>query len=50
MGEYGAQTSLRRLGTIEEIVWAVMLLLEPQADLMHGGVLHLDAGGLRGIH
>jgi NAD(P)-dependent dehydrogenase (short-subunit alcohol dehydrogenase family) len=50
MGEYVAQTSLGRLGTIEEIVWAVMLLLEPQADLMHGGVLHLDAGGLRGIH
>lgn len=45
--EYVNETSLRRLGTIEEIVWAVMLLLEPQADLMHGGVLHLDAGGLR---
>ena len=48
--EYVAQNSLGRLGTIEEVVWAVMLLLEPQADLMHGGVLHLDAGGLRGIN
>jgi NAD(P)-dependent dehydrogenase (short-subunit alcohol dehydrogenase family) len=48
--EYVAQNSLGRLGTIEEIVWAVLLLLEPQADLMHGGVLHLDGGGLRGIH
>jgi NAD(P)-dependent dehydrogenase (short-subunit alcohol dehydrogenase family) len=47
--EYVEQTSLKRLGTIEEVVWAVMLLLEPQADVMHGGVLHLDAGGLRGI-
>jgi NAD(P)-dependent dehydrogenase (short-subunit alcohol dehydrogenase family) len=47
--EYVDQTSLRRLGTVEEIAWATMLLLEPQADLMHGGVLHLDAGGLRGI-
>jgi len=45
--EYVKETSLGRLGTVEEIVWAVMLLLEPQADLMHGGVIHLDAGGLR---
>lgn len=48
--EYVNETSLRRLGTVEEIAWAVMLLLEPQADLMHGGVLHLDAGGLRSIY
>jgi NAD(P)-dependent dehydrogenase (short-subunit alcohol dehydrogenase family) len=47
--EYVAQNSLGRLGTIDEVVWAVMLLLEPQADLMHGGVIHLDGGGLRGI-
>ena len=24
------------------------LLLDPEADVMHGGVLHLDAGGQRG--
>ncbi|MGQ0848392.1 MAG: SDR family NAD(P)-dependent oxidoreductase [Actinomycetota bacterium] len=48
--EYVNETSLRRLATINEIVWAVMLLLEPEADLMHGGVLHLDGGGLRGTH
>lgn len=47
--EYVAQNTLGRLGTIDEVVWAVMLLLEPQADLMHGGVIHLDGGGLRGI-
>jgi len=46
--EYVRENSLGRLGTVEEIAWAVMLLLEPQADLMHGGVLHLDAGTLRG--
>lgn len=48
--EYVRENSLGRLGTIDEIAWAVMLLLEPQADLMHGGVLHLDAGSLRGTH
>lgn len=47
--EYVAQNTLGRLGTIDEVVWALMLLLEPQADLMHGGVIHLDGGGLRGI-
>lgn len=48
--EYAQDTSLGRLGTIPEVVWAVMLLLEPQADLLHGGVLHLDGGALRGAH
>jgi len=46
--EYVRENSLGRLGTVDEIAWAVMLLPEPQADLMHGGVLHLDAGALRG--
>jgi len=48
--EYAGRTSLGRLGTIPEIVWAVTNLLEPEADLLHGGVLHLDGGGLRGIY
>ena len=47
--EYGARTSLGRLPTVDEVVWAVELLLAPQADILHGTVLHLDAGGLRGI-
>lgn len=41
--------SLGRLPTADEIAWAVALLLEPQADLLHGSVLTLDAGGHRGI-
>lgn len=48
-GEYRARTSLGRLPTVDEVVWAVELLLAPQADILHGTVLHLDAGGLRGI-
>lgn len=47
--EYEAGTSLGRLPTVDEIAWAVMMLLEPEADVLHGGVMHLDAGGLRGI-
>jgi len=48
--EYEQRNSLGRLPTADEIAWAVTLLLEPEADVMHGGVLHLDAGGLGGIH
>jgi NAD(P)-dependent dehydrogenase (short-subunit alcohol dehydrogenase family) len=47
---YAAQTSLGRLPTIDEIAWAVTLLLDPEADVLHGSVLSLDAGGHRGIH
>ncbi|MBJ7357396.1 SDR family oxidoreductase [Nocardioides sp.] len=47
---YAAGTSLGRLPTVAEIAWAVTLLLDPEADVLHGGVLSLDAGGHRGIH
>ena len=46
---YAAGTSLGRLPTVDQIAWAVTLLLDPEADVMHGGVLHLDAGGQRSI-
>jgi NAD(P)-dependent dehydrogenase (short-subunit alcohol dehydrogenase family) len=46
---YAAGTSLGRLPTVDQIAWAVALLLDPEADVMHGGVLHLDAGGQRSI-
>lgn len=47
---YAAQTSLGRLPRVEEIAWAVSLLLDPEADVLHGSVLSVDAGGHRGIH
>jgi enoyl-[acyl-carrier-protein] reductase (NADH) len=47
--EYSQRNSLGRLPTAREIAWAVTLLLEPEAEVMHGGVLHLDGGGLSGI-
>lgn len=49
MKTYLEHNSLGRLPKIDEIAWAVALLLEPEADVLHGGVLHLDAGGLKGI-
>jgi len=48
--EYVAQNSLGRLPTAGELAWAVELLLDREADLLHGSVLYLDAGGHRGIH
>ncbi len=37
---YLDKTSLERLPTIDEVAWAVEMLLAPQADAMHGGVLY----------
>jgi NAD(P)-dependent dehydrogenase (short-subunit alcohol dehydrogenase family) len=48
--EYGAKVSLGRLPRVDEVVWAIENLLAPEADVMHGTVLHLDAGGLRSPH
>jgi NAD(P)-dependent dehydrogenase (short-subunit alcohol dehydrogenase family) len=47
--EYVAQNSLGRLPTADELAWAVEMLLDPEAAILHGSVLYLDAGGHRGI-
>ncbi|MCW2758777.1 MAG: hypothetical protein JWO46_2523 [Nocardioidaceae bacterium] len=47
---YTSGNSLGRLPTADEIAWGVSILLDPEADLLHGSVLSLDAGGHRGIH
>jgi NAD(P)-dependent dehydrogenase (short-subunit alcohol dehydrogenase family) len=47
--EYERRNSLGRLPTVDEIAWAVDVLLSPQADLMHGSVLKLDGGAAHGI-
>jgi NAD(P)-dependent dehydrogenase (short-subunit alcohol dehydrogenase family) len=48
--EYVTQNSLGRLPTVDELAWAVEVLLDPEASVLHGSVLYLDAGGHRGIH
>jgi NAD(P)-dependent dehydrogenase (short-subunit alcohol dehydrogenase family) len=49
MQEYADESSLGRLGTIEEVAWAAGLLLDPRADAMHGATLNLDGGRLGSI-
>lgn len=46
---YLDHNSLGRLPSIDEVAWAVEMLLAPQADAMHGGVIYLDAGGHKEI-
>jgi NAD(P)-dependent dehydrogenase (short-subunit alcohol dehydrogenase family) len=46
---YAAENTLRRLPTAREVAWGVELLLADEADLLHGSVLYLDAGGHRAI-
>ncbi len=47
--EYEQQNSLGRMPTPEEVAWAVTMLLEPEASVLHGSVLKVDAGGMKGI-
>ena len=47
--EYRAGSPLGRLTTIDEVAWAVGLLLEPEARSLHGSTLALDLGRRRGI-
>lgn len=46
---YASENTLRRLPTAHEVAWGVELLLADEADLLHGSVLYLDAGGHRAI-
>jgi NAD(P)-dependent dehydrogenase (short-subunit alcohol dehydrogenase family) len=46
---YRAASPLGRLTSIDEVAWAVQLLLAPQAAALHGSTLSLDAGRRRGI-
>ena len=38
-----------QLTTIDEVAWAVGLLLAPEASSLHGSTLSLDVGRRRGI-
>jgi NAD(P)-dependent dehydrogenase (short-subunit alcohol dehydrogenase family) len=49
LDEYRAASPLGRLTTIDEVAWAVTLLLEPEASSLHGSTLSLDLGRRRGI-
>ena len=49
LDEYRAGSPLGRLTTIDEVAWAVGLLLAPEASALHGSTLSLDLGRRRGI-
>jgi NAD(P)-dependent dehydrogenase (short-subunit alcohol dehydrogenase family) len=49
LDEYRASSPLGRLTTVDEVAWAVGLLLVPQAASLHGSTLSLDLGRRRGI-
>lgn len=44
-----AESPLGRLITPDEVAWAVGILLDPQADALHGSTLGLDMGARRGM-
>jgi NAD(P)-dependent dehydrogenase (short-subunit alcohol dehydrogenase family) len=49
LDEYRAGSPLGRLTSIDEVAWAVGLLLAPEASGLHGSTLSLDLGRRRGI-
>jgi NAD(P)-dependent dehydrogenase (short-subunit alcohol dehydrogenase family) len=49
LDRYRAGSPLGRLTTIDEVAWAVGILLAPEAAALHGSTLSLDAGRRRGI-
>lgn len=49
LDEYRAGSPLGRLTTIDEVAWAVGILLAPEAAALHGSTLSLDAGRRRGV-
>lgn len=46
---YRAKTTLGRLPTLDELGWILELLLAPEASVLHGSVLNVDAGTRHGI-
>lgn len=49
MDEYRAASPLGRLTTVEEVAWAVALLLDARADAMTGSTLSLDGGRRKSV-
>lgn len=48
LAEYRRSSPLGRLTSVDEVAWAVDLLLDDEAAALHGSVLSLDAGRRRG--
>ncbi|MGE3286313.1 MAG: SDR family NAD(P)-dependent oxidoreductase [Pseudonocardia sp.] len=49
LAERAAESPLGRFVTPEQVAWAVALLLDPEADALHGSTLGLDMGARRSL-
>lgn len=49
LAEMRAESAIGAFTTVEQIAWAIELLLAPQADALAGGTLFMDAGRRRGL-
>jgi NAD(P)-dependent dehydrogenase (short-subunit alcohol dehydrogenase family) len=49
LAEHRQASPLGRLVTAEQVAWAAALLLDPEADALHGSTLALDNGARTGI-
>ena len=49
LDEYRSGSPLGRLTTVDEVAWAVGILMDPEAAGLHGATLSLDLGRRRGI-
>jgi NAD(P)-dependent dehydrogenase (short-subunit alcohol dehydrogenase family) len=49
LATYTQESSLGKLIELNQIAWAVGLLLDPEADALHGSILSLDGGRLRSV-
>lgn len=49
LDEWRNESSFGRLITTDQVAWMVGLLLDPEADSLHGSVIHMDGGRRKGI-
>ncbi len=49
LDEYRSHSPLGQMTTVDQVAWAVVQLLAPEADALHGSTLALDAGARRGL-
>jgi NAD(P)-dependent dehydrogenase (short-subunit alcohol dehydrogenase family) len=49
LAEMRAESAIGAFTTVEQIAWAIELLLAPEADALAGGTLFMDAGRRKGL-
>lgn len=49
LDEMKQESAIRAFTTVEQIAWAIQMLLAPEADAMAGGTLFMDAGRRKGL-